>query len=72
VTAVILSLVGAFYYLRIVKLMYFDQPVDHAPLAPSPALRLVLGANGLSVLILGIWPGFLMALCEYTIALSFR
>jgi len=35
-------------------------------------LRLVLGANGLSVLILGIWPGFLMALCEYTIALSFR
>jgi NADH-quinone oxidoreductase subunit N len=72
VIAVIFSLVGAFYYLRIVKLMYFDQPVDHAPLAPSPALRLVLGANGLSVLILGIWPGFLMALCEYTIALSFR
>ena len=72
VIAVIFSLVGAFYYLRIVKLMYFDQPVDHAPIAPSPALRLVLGANGLSVLILGIWPGFLMALCEYTIALSFR
>ena len=66
------SLVGAFYYLRIVKLMYFDEPLDRTPLAPSAGMRVVLGANGLSILLLGIRPGFLMALCEYSIALSLQ
>jgi NADH-quinone oxidoreductase subunit N len=72
VIAVLFSLIGAFYYLRIVKLMYFDEPVDRSPLAPSPSMRVVLGANGLSILLLGIRPGFLMALCEYSIALSLQ
>jgi len=72
VIAVMFSLVGAFYYLRIVKLMYFDEPVDRSPLAPSPSMRLVLGANGLGMLVLGIRPGLLMTLCEYSIALSLQ
>ncbi len=72
VIAVLFSLIGAFYYLRIVKLMYFDEPLDRTPLAPSAGMRVVLGANGISVLLLGIRPGFLMALCEYSIALSLQ
>ena len=72
VIAVVFSLIGAFYYLRIVKLMYFDEPVDRSPLAPSTSMRWVLSANGLAMLALGILPGGLMALCEYSIALSLR
>ena len=72
VIAVVFSLIGAFYYLRIVKLMYFDEPVDRSPLAPSTSMRWVLSANGMAILVLGILPGGLMALCEYSIALSLR
>ncbi len=72
VVAVLFSLIGAFYYLRIVKLMYFDQPVDHSPLAPSASMGWVLGANGLAMLVLGILPGGLMALCEKSIVLSLQ
>jgi NADH-quinone oxidoreductase subunit N len=70
VIAVLFSLIGAFYYLRIVKLMYFDAPVDRSPLAPSAGMHWLLSANGLSILVLGILPGGLMTLCEYSIALS--
>ena len=72
VIAVVFSLIGAFYYLRIVKLMYFDEPVDRSQLAPSTSMRWVLSANGMAILVLGILPGGLMALCEYSIALSLR
>ena len=61
--AVMMSLVGAFYYLRVVKLMYFDQPVDTSPIAASGDMKLLLSLNGLSVLILGILPGSLMSAC---------
>lgn len=63
VVAVIFSLIGAFYYLRIVKLMYFDAPVDTAPITASGDVRALLSANGLAVLILGIAPQPLMVLC---------
>ena len=63
VLAVILALVGAFYYLRVVKLMYFDEPADTTPIAGSGEMRLVLSANGLALLVLGIVPQPLMALC---------
>ena len=63
VAAVLLSLVGAFYYLRVVKLMYFDDPVAAQPVRPQPAGRLVLSANGLFLLVLGIVPQPLMAMC---------
>ena len=63
VVAVMFSLIGAFYYLRVVKLMFFDDPVDTAPLADGAGTRILLSVNGLSLLVLGILPGGLMALC---------
>ena len=72
VVAVVFSLVGAFYYLRLVKLMYFDPPADTSPINPGTDMRLLLGANGLAVLLFGILPEPLMALCYYSIEYSFR
>jgi NADH-quinone oxidoreductase subunit N len=77
VVAVILSLIGAFYYLRIVKLMYFDEPAAAAGAAgggaavlaaegPGPA-RTLLTVNSLAVLALGILPQPLMAVCYFAI-----
>ena len=63
VTAVILSLVGAFYYLRIVKLMYFDEPAEAAPVDGPREMRVLLSANGLALLVFGILPGGLMNIC---------
>ena len=70
VVAVLFSLIGAFYYLRIVKLMYFDDPVDRSPITPRTGMRWVLSLNGIAMLVLGILPGGLMALCESSIARS--
>jgi NADH-quinone oxidoreductase subunit N len=70
VVAVLFSLIGAFYYLRLVKLMYFDTPVDTAPIAPRGDVRLLLSANGLAMLAFGILPEPLMALCLYSIQVS--
>jgi NADH-quinone oxidoreductase subunit N len=61
--AVFFSVIGAFYYIRLVKVMYFDKAEDEQPLAAQFDLRLGLTANGLAVLLLGIFPGGLMALC---------
>jgi NADH-quinone oxidoreductase subunit N len=63
VYAVMMSLIGAFYYLRVVKLMYFDEAETTAPLEPGLDLRVLLSANGLSMVALGILPGPLMTLC---------
>jgi NADH-quinone oxidoreductase subunit N len=63
VLAVITSLFGAFYYLRIVKLMYFDAPQDTAPIESHAFNRALLTVNGAAVLVLGIIPGPLMSLC---------
>ena len=67
VVAVLFSLIGAFYYLRIIKLMYFDDPVDTTPLAPRIDMSVLLSANGLALLVLGIMPQQLMALCFFAI-----
>jgi NADH-quinone oxidoreductase subunit N len=64
VVAVMFSLVGAFYYLRLVKLMYFDDPKDTAPIRPGISMGVLLSANGLAIVALGIWPGPLMTLCR--------
>jgi NADH-quinone oxidoreductase subunit N len=64
VAAVIFSLIGAFYYLRVVKLMYFDEPVDTAPIADTGDQRALITVNGLALLVLGIAPGWLLALCQ--------
>ncbi len=67
VVAVMFSLIGAFYYLRVVKLMYFDEPLDTAPITPSFDMSLLISVNGLAVLALGIMPQSLMALCYFSI-----
>src|SRR5438067_6260296 len=63
VAAVLLSLVGAFYYLRVVKLMYFDDPVGVSTVRHQPVGGVVLSANGLFLLLLGVLPQSLMAIC---------
>jgi NADH-quinone oxidoreductase subunit N len=71
VAAVLFSLIGAFYYLRIVKLMYFDTPHDTEAISACPDARVIMSANGLAVLALGILPQPLMAVCMYAIGASF-
>ncbi|HKS53752.1 MAG TPA: NADH-quinone oxidoreductase subunit NuoN [Steroidobacteraceae bacterium] len=61
--AVVLSVVAAFYYLRVVKLMYFDDPTDDHAIEAGGTLRAVLSANGVAVLALGVFPSALIDLC---------
>lgn len=70
VFAVIMSLVGAFYYLRVVKVMYFDAPASHnaQPISAPADARAVLAVNGALILILGLVPGGLMTLCAQSIS----
>jgi NADH-quinone oxidoreductase subunit N len=63
VVAVAFSVIGAYYYLRVVKLMYFDEPDERASLEGGGAFRFVLSLNGLAVLVLGLYPGLMLALC---------
>ncbi|MCC6211252.1 MAG: NADH-quinone oxidoreductase subunit NuoN [Burkholderiales bacterium] len=67
VAAVVFSVIGAYYYLRVVKLMYFDEPVDAAAApafdAQTRGMRVLLSANGLALLVLGLLPQALMDLC---------
>ena len=65
--AVLFSLVGAYYYLRVIKLMYFDAPSDKSPIHVDRSMQITLSANGIAVLLLGILPGPLMAACAYAI-----
>jgi NADH-quinone oxidoreductase subunit N len=64
VVAVAMSLIGAFYYLRVVRLMYFDEPLDAAPIRGDGLARVLLSVNGLAALAVGIMPGWLMTLCQ--------
>jgi len=68
VAAVVLSLIGAFYYLRIVKLMYFDEPRDASPITGALPVQLAMSANGLVLLVFGIVPQGLMSMCYDAIA----
>jgi NADH-quinone oxidoreductase subunit N len=70
VVAVLASLVGAFYYLRIVKLMYFDDPTDTAPIDARGDNQVLLSANGLALLLFGILPQPLMGLCVVALSQS--
>ena len=67
VFAVMMSLVGAFYYLRVVKVMYFDAPITATTVSAPADVRTVLTINGALVLLLGIFPGGLMTLCAQAI-----
>ncbi len=70
IIAVLFSLIGAFYYLRIVKLMYFDAPESHTPIVVQPDTGLLISINGLAVLALGIMPGTLMSICAVAVQQS--
>ncbi len=61
--AVFMSVIGAYYYLRVVKLMYFDEPSSSEPVQAGTAVRVVLSLNGLAILVLGLFPGILLRLC---------
>lgn len=67
VLAVVLSLIGAYYYLRVIKVMFFDEAADKEPIAAPADVTAVMSLNGAAVLVLGIFPGGLMALCAYAI-----
>jgi NADH-quinone oxidoreductase subunit N len=70
IVAVLFSLIGAFYYLRVVKVMYFDAPSDDTPLAAPLDMRILISANGLAVAFLGIFPQVIMSLCAYALLRS--
>jgi len=70
VVGVVAALIGAFYYLRIVKLMYFDDPVDREPITGRGDTRVLLSANGLALLVFGILPQPIMGLCAVALVQS--
>jgi len=71
VFAVLMSVIGAFYYLRVVKVMYFDSPTDTLPITAPLEMRAVLSVNAFAILVLGIVPGGLMTACLDAIQKSF-
>jgi NADH-quinone oxidoreductase subunit N len=72
VVAVLFSLIGAFYYLRVIKLMYFDGAQRDDRIEPGFDCRVLMSANGLAILALGLMPGFLLAVCVSAVNLSIR
>lgn len=68
VIAVLFSVIGAFYYLRVIKLMYFDKATDTEVVGNNPDFKFALSLNGLAVLGLGLFPGLLMAWCVQAIS----
>ncbi|WP_028994594.1 NADH-quinone oxidoreductase subunit NuoN [Azonexus hydrophilus] len=70
VVAVLFSLIGAFYYLRVVKLMYFDAPVEETPISAGLDMRILISANGLAMAGLGLFPQLIMSLCAYALLRS--
>jgi NADH-quinone oxidoreductase subunit N len=71
VLAVVFSLIGAFYYLRVIKILYFDAPKANAPiLQPAGDVQALLSVNGLAILALGIAPQPLIALCAQAMRMS--
>jgi len=72
VFAVLMAVIGAFYYLRIVKLMYFDEPLDHTPIVNHGEMNVVLSLNALGLLALGIMPQRMMEICAYAITRSLQ
>jgi NADH-quinone oxidoreductase subunit N len=72
VLAVFFSLVGAYYYLRVIKVMYFDEPISTEKIVAGMDMRIVLSLNGVAVVALGLMPGALMTACETAVGLSLR
>jgi NADH-quinone oxidoreductase subunit N len=60
---VLFAVIGAYYYIRVVWYMYFAEPADNAPLSPAIDMRIIISANALGLLALGLFPGGLLDLC---------
>ncbi len=67
VAAVILAVIGAYYYLRVVRLMYFEDAADVAPIVASKDMRILIGVNGLALLLVMPWVGVIIDLCTKAI-----
>jgi NADH-quinone oxidoreductase subunit N len=67
ILAVLFSLIGAYYYLRVIKVMYFDDALDKSKIVANGDMRIALSLNGAAVLVLGVLPGPLMAACSSAI-----
>ena len=72
VFAVLMAVIGAFYYLRIVKLMYFDEPKDRKAIDAPIEMKLMLSINAFGLLLLGLFPQRLMDICAYAISHSMQ
>ena len=72
VVAVLFSLIGAFYYLRVVKTMWFDEAVDTSPIVTPADMRVALSLNGVAVVVLGLIPGALLGACLQAIQMTLR
>ena len=72
VFAVLMAAIGAFYYLRIVKLMYFDEAQDHALITAPFEMKLILSVNALALLALGLMPQTLLDISAYAIFKSLQ
>ncbi len=63
VVAVMFSLIGAFYYLRVVKTMWFDEAQDASPISTPMDMQVALSVNGVGIVLLGMLPGSMLAAC---------
>jgi NADH-quinone oxidoreductase subunit N len=70
--AVLMAAIGAFYYLRVVKLMYFDEPLDKEPIQPPMDMAVVLSINGIAMLLLGLFPQRMMEICAFAVLSSIQ
>jgi len=71
VLMVLASVIGAYYYLRVIWYMYFDSAEDRSVFQAKIDMRVILSLNGLAVLVLGIMPGWLLAVCIDAIARTY-
>lgn len=67
ILAVVMSLIGAYYYLRVVKVMFFDEPLDASVIHAPAEMRVMLSLNGIAIAVLGILPQGLMSVCAYAL-----
>ncbi|WP_029148551.1 NADH-quinone oxidoreductase subunit NuoN [Methylophilus sp. 5] len=72
VLAVLMATIGAFYYLNIVRKMYFDAPEDHTPLTAPLDMRLILSVHAMALLGLGLFPEVLLSVCGHSLLISLQ
>ena len=70
VVAVVFAVVGAYYYLRIIRLMFMEAPAQETQLTPDWGTRLILAGNGLALIGIGVWPNALLELCQGAFGLA--